>query len=732
VLENEEMLEHKYDSDTETNANMSEHSSTDCMSSINNEQQATAHHVVQKIIKKQPSNPVVQLHGKRGRSITLIHTPKAEVPNQNASRSTLKRRSLSLTNVLQESTKQNIAVSTTSTTLRTCNSDTSVLVQKSMQSLHDIYTPAIQASNILSLPKLTAAQTLQLRTAASLTNTQLRNIRSHLVSLGVNVLDSDEHIQQLVQQYKYEIETGEYGVDKQLYCHIKDVHLMLHNICEDITSNNEWTNHDCISEGQIWILISGDKGGSLTKLTVNIINRQHPQNPNHTFVVACYDGDEEHSAIEYIFGPIYKRIMEWQPPSQFNESKIFIGGDMKYVSILMGISQIGLHFCPLCLVSNDDLQSSSHALPSRLYQLRTQTQHEHDHRQLHIHAHTHTQVLSKAKEHHNCIDLPVVSYDNIEIVPFPLHVFLGLMDLITKYIEHHCNKYDEIIIKTADSNPRVIRSFSYALFKLLQTKQQKLIEATRLIDYNIRSVTRNRLEKEISDLQASINESSKPYMKAYKDYMHTIRVHHNGNCGHTYTGDEVSRLLSDRFRPGLIDVLRPNRIRTCETDGPCYNIAKNWIELLSKLFTTCMKSDKIEMNELDELKNNIDNYNVFRTAHHFDSSIPFIRSLTPKEHVLICHFIPFATKYQTIGMLSEQAGEAQHSQFNHLCRQYASIRNETDNITHVMNQHALSHTTQFAKKKRKARVCPNCKLSISKNENILYCTCLKAKKQRSI
>jgi hypothetical protein len=236
----------------------------------------------------------------------------------------------------------------------------------------------------------------------------------------------------------------------------------------------------------------------------------------------------------------------------------------------------------------------------------------------------------------------------------------------------------------------------------------------------------------MNDLQKVINLIDKPYIHAYNTLLQSIRVVHNGNGGRTLVGDEVHRLLSNKYRDQLIQILSPYRVTNYIFDNGSYDTAKQWIELLSKLHHTCMKATSISQTELNELKTNIDSYSMLRSAHIMDSSIQPMRPLTPKEHILLCHFYSFAQQHQTVGLLSEHGMEAQHSQFNRLHKQFSSITNKTQYIIHVMKQHLLSHNDQLSTVKRKPRICPKCTKPIAKNENIDYCICSKRKKQRIV
>ena len=54
--------------------------------------------------------------------------------------------------------------------------------------------------------------------------------------------------------------------------------------------------------------------------------------------------------------------------------------------------------------------------------------------------------------------------------------------------------------------------------------------------------------------------------------------------------------------------------------------------------------------------------------------------ITPKMHIMIYHMPELAQIYHTVGMFSEQAGEAIHTVFNKLNRQFAYMGSDVKRI----------------------------------------------------
>ena len=77
-------------------------------------------------------------------------------------------------------------------------------------------------------------------------------------------------------------------------------------------------------------------------------------------------------------------------------------------------------------------------------------------------------------------------------------------------------------------------------------------------------------------------------------------------------------------------------------------------------------------------------YNACEFGHWFPNC-PSHR-ITPKMHVMIYHMPELAQKYHTIGMFSEQAGEAIHTAFNKLDRQYVYMGSDVKRLEATMQR----------------------------------------------
>ena len=78
-------------------------------------------------------------------------------------------------------------------------------------------------------------------------------------------------------------------------------------------------------------------------------------------------------------------------------------------------------------------------------------------------------------------------------------------------------------------------------------------------------------------------------------------------------------------------------------------------------------------------------FNACEFGHWFPINFPSHR-ITPKMHVMIYHMPELAQKYRTIGMFSEQGGEAIHTVFNKLDRQYVYMGSDVKRLEATMQR----------------------------------------------
>lgn len=134
-------------------------------------------------------------------------------------------------------------------------------------------------------------------------------------------------------------------------------------------------------------------------------------------------------------------------------------------------------------------------------------------------------------------------------------------------------------------------------------------------------------------------------------------VFFNRNEGHGLDGNAVKKL----FEVGG-DVLQSLRIRP-----HLYFFYGHLFDTLSYLYELSLSPRKLHPFELSPFADAIYDYTFWRSQiSRMLYGVPYSpeRRYTPKEHCLICHFLPFIQWHGSLGLYSEQAHEKIHHKFN--------------------------------------------------------------------
>ena len=144
--------------------------------------------------------------------------------------------------------------------------------------------------------------------------------------------------------------------------------------------------------------------------------------------------------------------------------------------------------------------------------------------------------------------------------------------------------------------------------------------------------------------------------------------------GGAFVGNDCVKLLKGREQ--IAAVLKPQKFESLDGKRN-YMIgsdsqSKLALELLSRLYS---------LHALYSLARPLCDHEVEQLTslcHEFGCWFPIKfpkHRITPKMHVMIYHMPELAQKYRTVGMFSEHPGEAIHTVFNKLNRQYVLIPN---------------------------------------------------------
>jgi len=160
-----------------------------------------------------------------------------------------------------------------------------------------------------------------------------------------------------------------------------------------------------------------------------------------------------------------------------------------------------------------------------------------------------------------------------------------------------------------------------------------------------------------------VGDIVKDWMHACGEYAVRTTLKQNGiffnrNEGHGLDGNAVKKLFKV-----FDNVLQSLGIFQCRLSV----FYSNLFAPLAYLYQLSLAPRMLQPFELSDFADAIESYLYWRgeicnVLYH--SYYPINRQYTPKEHMLICHFLPFIRQHGSMGLFSEQAHEKIHHVFN--------------------------------------------------------------------
>ena len=84
---------------------------------------------------------------------------------------------------------------------------------------------------------------------------------------------------------------------------ITDVNVVLQKMIDEIVSSKLFTSLPNIPNQELYLLLSGDKGGNSTKLMLQILNTKSSQSVRTAKLIRIFEGEKDnHECVEAIFG----------------------------------------------------------------------------------------------------------------------------------------------------------------------------------------------------------------------------------------------------------------------------------------------------------------------------------------------------------------------------------------------------------------------------------------------
>jgi hypothetical protein len=493
--------------------------------------------------------------------------------------------------------------------------------------------------------------------AGQLTHRSLRTMRSFLNQHGINFLCSDHRLR-----------AAEKALELPLHIHstdpfavrLSDVTLPLTRMLAHLYGTQQLAPYP-MGKVSLWLQLQLDNGGGSTKCHLQVIGTCGREiHQRHILPLFIDRAPEDHQRIQGLLKPLLEDQLLPYALSEtlsrsFHQPRFFFNVDIAAEQTLLGLSESSssCYPCTRCLIPVDELRSI-HGV-TKEYPLRNSLQHSFDVMRLRNQHHGDEKF---AKYFHNCKDAPFFTYGiphlqrNITLGIPVLHINIGLATKLLK------------LVRSLVPNPPAF-------------------------------------EQLLADLHLSF----------YKYH------------GETLIGPQVHRLLKPARPPlqplymqVLVQVPLHSR-RMVVTDGSMKLVTKPvqaWLVELFDLFASAYRlytaARFLSEAEIEQLSRDCRQFGLLFHNYFPDEFI------TPKLHMLAIHLPAFAREHHTVGLLTEQTGEAMHSQVNQLLRDYAGMGDCSRKYIQVFQALCRMHCPAIPAFEPPRRLCGKCQQPLADNK----------------
>jgi len=206
-----------------------------------------------------------------------------------------------------------------------------------------------------------------------------------------------------------------------------------------------------------------------------------------------------------------------------------------------------------------------------------------------------------------------------------------------------------------------------------------------------------------------------PNATAFTQLLADLRLSFYKYHGETLIGPQVHRLLT--CKPPLLPLyhqvcalVQQTRQSSC-MDGklkltmapnPVYPQLLELFDLFASAYSLYTAARFLSDAEVEQLCTLCRTFGV-----QFHTHLPE-ESITPKLHMLAIHIPAFAREHRTVGLLSEQTGEAMHAQVNRLLRDYAGMGDGPSKYIQAFRALCRMHDPAIPAFEPPGRLCGKC------------------------
>ena len=249
------------------------------------------------------------------------------------------------------------------------------LLSQVIQFDKNIFMDAAQMIGIKVQTQMSVSQATQMVSLLRLPTAKVRELRRILKNTGIgNILPSEQQLrleQSKLTSYLSEdkLEVGKIHlcakvddnkVVEKAYVRVTD----LHQFIEDLYAKIEHFRNDSEFNNEIWLLFSGDKGGTCMKFHLEIINDAKSGSRDVVHPYCMFEATDTMENMWKVYGYYREAIIQLQKPefelSDCRKVRLFLGGDYAFLSTNLGHQgQSATYPSPIDLVTLEHLRGHS-------------------------------------------------------------------------------------------------------------------------------------------------------------------------------------------------------------------------------------------------------------------------------------------------------------------------------------------------------------------------------------
>ena len=480
---------------------------------------------------------------------------------------------------------------------------------------------------------------------------------------------------------------------------VKDIVSFAHDKLDEYDRSNLliWEG---IPNGEIWIKIGGDMGGSLFKLTLQVLNVKHPNAQRNTNVILCLDAPDSRDNLEIILRPLSKQIKSLKSEKWRNKVVVlFLCGDIDFLCKVLGLSgAAGVHPCFCCNITITEIQVPP-AERSRNVTLRSNEGMMAQYKKFEDKGKGNKKL---AQNFENCIAPVLIPIELDHVVDPYLHEFLGLALSNFKFLEYQTNLLDQVIIRKLANDDSYITDDTLLgnhvaqIRKRIRVKKQKneLLCAlgSAKTDKQKESISSKieKCDKEHEKLKKiKLNPKSGPVTAQLDTELKANDVWRSAYYSNSFVGNQANKLHEPKVIAAVCNsVVTTTKKYTQEqsTVKAAEKIRDDFFLLFSryrKLHKLISHAKPMNDTQIQQAKIAIVKYTKLHRKMYSGYG-----NITPKLHLLEDHNMKFIEQYKHgLGFHGEQAVESVHAVFNTYLRMTSAIRERSKRIASIMRLH---------------------------------------------